>query len=197
MLTGLTSLIAELECEVRLTPQQNILLCGISDKRRSMVRKHLHRYGIRLPSDLPNLIVDAMACPALPTCGLALAESERVFPSLLRQLNAELARLGLDDEHITVRMTGCPNGCSRPYTAEIAFVGKTAGVYDIHAGGDFTGTRLAQVLQENVAFEDLVSALVPLLSSYRDERFEGERLGAFCARTCNGHYRRTVVGAAT
>lgn len=142
----------------------------------------LARHAIPLPSQLPNVVVNGLACPALPTCGLALAEAERVFPALLRELDAELQRLGLAGEQISVRMTGCPNGCARPYNAEIGFVGKTAGVYDIYAGGDFNGTRLAQVLEESVPMERLIPTLVPLLETYRDERLDGERFGAFCAR---------------
>jgi sulfite reductase (ferredoxin) len=123
-----------------------------------------------------------MACPALPTCPLALAEAERALPAVLTELEAELERLGLADERFTVRMTGCPNGCARPYTADIAFVGRSLDKYAVYAGGNLVGTRLNHAYADLVRTADLVSAVRPLLERYREERLPGEALGDFAHR---------------
>ncbi|HVC30520.1 MAG TPA: NADPH-dependent assimilatory sulfite reductase hemoprotein subunit [Steroidobacteraceae bacterium] len=181
-LTGLREIVSRFGYAVRLTPQQNLLLCGIPSRERPALELLLRRYGIPQAASLSGLALNALACPALPTCGLSLAESERVFPALLRDLERELIGLGLRDEQISVRMTGCPNGCARPYTSEIGFVGKTAGVYDVYAGGSFHGTRLAEVLAESVPFDKLLASLRPSLRAFREDRLPGERFGEFCAR---------------
>jgi sulfite reductase (ferredoxin) len=181
-LTGLRAIISRFGYAVRLTPQQNLLLCGIPSRERPAVELLLRRYRIAQAENLSGLALNALACPALPTCGLSLAESERVFPALLAQLERELRDLGLAGEQISVRMTGCPNGCARPYTSEIGFVGTTAGVYDVYAGGSFHGTRLATVLAESVPFDRLAEALRPSLRAFRAGRRPGERFGEFCAR---------------
>jgi len=123
-----------------------------------------------------------MACPALPTCGLALAESERCLPDLLTQLETVLAALRLQDEEIVVRMTGCPNGCSRPYLAEVAFVGKAPGKYQIYLGGNEGSTRLNRLYKDSVKSEDLMKELGAVLQRFVAERQPGERFGDFCAR---------------
>jgi len=128
-----------------------------------------------------------MACPALPTCPLAVTESERVLPEVTRALQTELDALGIGEESIRVRMTGCPNGCARPHSAEIAFVGRRKGRYDVHVGGSALGTRLNVLLAENVAREDLVHLLSPILTAYRDDRFNGETFGDFCLRSGVGN----------
>jgi sulfite reductase (NADPH) hemoprotein beta-component len=123
-----------------------------------------------------------MACPALPTCGLALAESERYMPGLLTELEGVLEEVGLRNEELTVRMTGCPNGCARPYMAEIAFVGKGPNKYQIYLGGNEGSTRLNRLYKDSVKGEDLLPELRPLLLRYREQRKNGERFGDFCAR---------------
>ena len=123
-----------------------------------------------------------MSCPALPTCGLALAESERAMPGIITRIEGLLAELGLQQEELIVRMTGCPNGCARPYMAEIAFVGKGPNKYQIYLGGNEASTRLNQVYKDSVKGEELLNELRPLLLRYRGERHPGERFGDFCAR---------------
>ena len=123
-----------------------------------------------------------MACPALPTCGLALAESERVMPDVLTQVENLLAELGLRDEEIIIRMTGCPNGCARPYMAEIAFVGKAPNKYQIYLGGNEASTRLNRLYKDSVKGEELMNELRLLLVRYLQERHGGERFGDFCER---------------
>jgi sulfite reductase (ferredoxin) len=124
----------------------------------------------------------AMACPALPTCGLALAEAERVLPGVIDELERELERLGLNDARLTVRMTGCPNGCARPYTADLAFVGRSLDKYAIFLGGSMLGTRLGAPYADLVPRAQLVETMRPLFERYRDGRRPGERFGDYCHR---------------
>ena len=123
-----------------------------------------------------------MACPALPTCGLALAESERYLPSLLGSIDSLLAEVGLEGEELIIRMTGCPNGCSRPYLAELGFVGKAPNKYQLYLGGNEGSTRLNRLYKESVKGEEITNELRPLLIRYKNERLPGERFGDFSAR---------------
>ena len=123
-----------------------------------------------------------MGCPALPTCGLALAESERALPGMLTQVEGLLAELGLQEEELIVRMTGCPNGCARPYTAEIALVGKSPNKYQLWLGGNEASTRLNWLYKDIIKGDDLVQELRPLLMRFSLERKSGERFGDFCNR---------------
>ena len=123
-----------------------------------------------------------MACPALPTCGLALAESERMLPGLIDRIEKLGGELGLGGEEIIIRSTGCPNGCARPYMAEIAFVGKAPGRYQIWLGGNEAGTRLNRVYKDTVKDADIENELRPVLSRWKTERLPNERFGDFAAR---------------
>jgi len=133
-----------------------------------------------------------MACPAFPTCGLAVTEAERALPTILDELEAELSRLGLADERFTVRMTGCPNGCARPYNSDIGLVGRSAtrnpdgtpgpGTYTVFLGGRTVGDRLNVEFKDYVPSDRVVSELVPVLARFKSERQPGEGLGDFCAR---------------
>jgi sulfite reductase (ferredoxin) len=123
-----------------------------------------------------------MACPALPTCGLALAEAERALPAVIAALERELEQLGVADAALTVRMTGCPNGCARPYTSDLAFVGRSLDKYAVFVGGSMLGTRLVVLYADLVRRDRLVAAVRPLFERYRDERLPGERFGDFCHR---------------
>src|SRR5205807_7285 len=129
---------------VRFTPQQNLLLTDIPDRRQGLVERILADHGVARPGPGTLSIVRrwSMACPALPTCGLALAEAERVLPDVITELEGELETLGVVDAALTVRMTGCPNGCARPYTADLAFVGRSLNKYAVFVGGSMLGTRL-------------------------------------------------------
>jgi len=131
---------------------------------------------------LPGLERNALACPALPTCGQALTEAERALPGLLSQLRDELDQVDLADLAPHVRLTGCPNGCARPYSAEIGIVGRGKKSYDVHVGGDVAGTRLNGVFAENVPRDKLVEVLHPLFEHYRDARITDEAFGDFCDR---------------
>ena len=133
--TALHEIVSRLRPGVRLTGQQNVLLTDLDDAGVKAVESILRAHGVTPPEELSASRRFSMACPALPTCGLAVAESERAMPEMLDQFEAELDALGLGDEPLTIRMTGCPNGCARPYTADIAFVGRSLGLYNVYVGG--------------------------------------------------------------
>jgi len=166
----------------RLTPMQSLIFCDVDPAERSSVERILIEHGVKLAHELSPIRRYSIACPAFPTCGLSITESERVMPQLLTLIEAELQRLGMADERITVHMTGCPNGCARPYTPDIGFVGKTLGKYTIYVGGNCTGTRLAFIYKDLVPLEDIVPSLSPLLTLFKSDRQIGESFGDFCQR---------------
>jgi sulfite reductase (NADPH) hemoprotein beta-component len=168
--------------EFRLTGNQNVILARVAPADQASVDALLNEHGIKTARQASVLHAAAMACVALPTCGLALAESERYLPGLLDRLEALLVDVGLAGEEIVIRMTGCPNGCARPYVAEVAFVGKAPGRYQVWLGGNAAGTRLNRVWKEMVKDADLEAEFRPLLEQYREERKAGERFGDWVAR---------------
>src|ERR1700716_2304394 len=180
--TGLRKIIDELRPQVRLTAQQNVILAGIDPADRSRVEALMAEHGIAAVETIPQAIRNSMACPAIPTCGLAVAEAERALPSLIRRLAALLDEVGLADERISFRMSGCPNGCSRPYLGDVGFVGTTLGKYDVMLGGDFNGTRLNRVFAANVPFTEIPSLLRPLFVAFRSDRRDGEGFGNWTDR---------------
>lgn len=181
--SGLRKLLERFGMPVRLTAQQSILFCDLDPAWREEFTALLEEHGLASDRDATTpLRRAAMACPALPTCGLAITESERVFPRVLDELEKELATLGLQTSEFTVRMTGCPNGCTRPYTADIGLVGKAVGKYTILLGGSALGHRLNSVYKDMVPLEDVVSELVPLLTQYKLGRRDGESPGDFFSR---------------
>ena len=167
---------------IRLTPGQSILFTDFTTAQRAEVEALLAEHGVPLASQVPNALRYSMACPAIPTCGLALAESERALPAVVREIAVLLAEYGLADERLSVRMTGCPNGCARPYLGDIGFVGRTPGKYQIYVGGDFEGTRLNTLLADLVPVEQLATRLRPLFGYFRDHAAPGEGFGNFCHR---------------
>lgn len=166
----------------RLTPNQNVIVSGVTPEARPAIDAILHEYGLLALNARSGLRLNAMACVALPTCGLAMAESERYLPSLLTKLEASLARYGLERQPITIRMSGCPNGCSRPYIAEIALTGRALGKYNLYLGGGAHGERLNRMYLENAAEPAILSALDGLFARYAAERLPDERLGDFAIR---------------
>ena len=139
---------------------------------------------------IPRL--NSMACVALPTCGLALAEAERYLPDLITDLEESLEENGLRHDAITIRMTGCPNGCARPFIAEIGFVGRGPDSYNVYLGGGFAGQRLSKLYRENIAAGQIKALLAPIFGRYAKERNEGERFGDFCIRS--GYVAETIQG---
>lgn len=180
--TGLRRAIEPFQPEVRLTASQNLLLVDVKPEQRTGLEKILHEHGLATDPRFSPTRLASMACPALPTCGLALAESERAMPGLLTRLESLLRELGLEGEEIITRMTGCPNGCARPYLAELAFVGKAPNKYQIYLGGNESGTRLNRLYKDSVKGDDLLAELRPLLARFARERAPGERFGDFCER---------------
>ncbi len=180
--TGLREIVTRFNLEVRLTCQQNLYLCGIADADREAVTLALESCGLMAAEKLPPVLRHAIACPALPTCGQAITESERILPALVTQVQNELFGTGVDTV-VHLRTSGCPNGCSRPYTAEIGIVGASVDMYTIYLGASPLGTRLGFVFATNVKRDDIVPKLKPVFSSYVDKRLQSETFGDFCHRT--------------
>jgi sulfite reductase (ferredoxin) len=180
--SALREIVETLRTEIRLTPQQNLLITHVREADRDVLLDTLQRHGVALSETVPRAIRNSMACPAWPTCGLAVAESERVMPSLIRRLNVIQEDAGLADQDISYRMTGCPNGCARPYLGDIGFVGTTLGKYDVFLGGDFEGTQLNQLYAHNVRFEDIPGLVRGPMREYAATRLPGEGFGEWCSR---------------
>jgi sulfite reductase (NADPH) hemoprotein beta-component len=171
------------EIEFRLSANQNLILANIDEEDRDAINELLVEHGVKTDHHQTTPLHGAsMACPALPTCGLALAESERMLPGLIDRIEKLCEEVGLAGEEIIIRSTGCPNGCARPYVAEIAFVGKAPGRYQLWLGGDLAGTRLARVWKEVVKEVEIESELRPILTRYVNERFNREGFGDWCDR---------------
>ncbi|MBM3881573.1 MAG: NADPH-dependent assimilatory sulfite reductase hemoprotein subunit [Verrucomicrobia bacterium] len=184
--TALRQVVEQFHPEVRLTPSQNLLLTRVDPAQQTAIATLLAEHGVGVDRQASAVRRASMACPALPTCGLALAESERLMPDLLTRLEELLSEVGLADEEIVVRLTGCPNGCARPYNAELGLVGKAPGKYQIYLGGNVASTRLNRLFRESVKEADLVAELRPLLAQFARERVGQERFGDWCARVVLG-----------
>jgi sulfite reductase (ferredoxin) len=180
--SALREICTRLRVPLRLTPHQSILFCDIEAGDRGRLEEILRRHGVTLSEDVSKVRRWSMACPALPTCGLAVAESERALPSMIDQLEAELKSLGLEDEVFTTRMTGCPNGCARPYNSDIGLVGKTKDKYTVFLGGRVFGDRMSFIYKDLVPTEEVVPTLVPVFRYFKDARQNGESFGDFCYR---------------
>ena len=192
MRTGLREIAKLHDGDFRLTGNQNLIIANVSSVKRAGIEALLGQYKLADSPAETGLRLNSMACVALPTCGLALAEAQRYLPDLLTALDTVLAELGLKDDAITIRMTGCPNGCARPYIAEIAFVGRSPGKYNIYLGGGFVGDRLNKLYKVSAKQEDIVGILRPILERYANERTDGERFGDFVIRT--GYVAETREG---
>ncbi|MEX0721199.1 MAG: NADPH-dependent assimilatory sulfite reductase hemoprotein subunit [Balneolaceae bacterium] len=180
--TALRKVVEKYQPEVRMTANHNVLLTDIKEEKKVEIENIFQAHGVLLEDEIPNLIKFSMACPALPTCGLAITESERALPAVLRDLNEVLIDLNLQDEKLSVRMTGCPNGCSRPYVADIGFVGRSLEKYTIFIGGDPSGTRLNKEYKDMVHGDDLVKEVRPLLEHFKKERLNGESFSDYWNR---------------
>ncbi|MFT5406721.1 MAG: sulfite reductase (NADPH) hemoprotein beta-component, partial [Verrucomicrobiales bacterium] len=178
--------------DFRLTANQNLIIGGASVETRAKIDATLAQYGLDQNNLCSGMRLNSMACVALPTCGLALAESERYLPDLVTQLDRLLENAGLREDAITIRMTGCPNGCARPYLAEIAMVGRAPGKYNLYLGGGFVGNRLNKLYKQSVKSEELAPMLQPMIESYAKERENGERFGDFVIR--KGIIKETTAG---
>ncbi len=163
-----------------MTTNQNIIIAGVAPAQRPVIDALLAQHGMHNPDG--GLRRNAMACVALPTCGLALAESERYLPTLITRLESHLAEVGLSRDEIVIRMTGCPNGCARPYLAEIGLVGRAPGLYNLYLGAAFDGTRMNRLYRKDLDEAGLIATLAPMFATYARDRREGERFGDFALR---------------
>jgi len=170
------------QLEFRLTTNQNVILANVPEADQAAITALLGEHGVKTENQASGLHAAAMACPALPTCGLALAESERMLPGLVDRIEKLCDEVGLSGEEIIIRSTGCPNGCARPYTAELAFVGKAPGRYQVWLGGNVAGTRLNRLWKDMIKEADVESELRLILMRFAKERTAGERFGDWCDR---------------
>jgi len=180
--TALREIVQKYNLPVLATPHQNVLIYDISPDIKQEIQGILDRCGIESETAIDPLVRYGMACPAMPTCGLAITESERVMPSILERIRALLTKVGLEDEHLVVRMTGCPNGCARPYMAELGFVGSSPESYQIWLGGSPDQTRLAKAIEEKLHVKDFEAFLEPIFVYFKQKRQLSESFGNFCDR---------------
>jgi len=180
--SALREVIQRFQVPMRVTPNQSVILYDVDPANQAEIQQILSRHGVRSDAELDPLVRYSMACPALPTCGLAITESERIIPQVLERIQQLLIQVGLQDEHFVVRMTGCPNGCARPYMAELGLVGSGPNQYQLWLGGSPDQTRLARPLIDRVPLDDLEVTLEPLFVYFRDARQPRESFGDFCDR---------------
>jgi sulfite reductase (ferredoxin) len=180
--TALREIVGRFHCDPILMPSQDIILSEIRPQDREAVTLLLREHGVRLTEDLVPAERWALACPALPSCGLALTEAERVRDEIVADIVARLTHLGLQNERLSIRITGCPNGCARPYTGDIGIVGRMPGFYSLYVGGDFEGTRLNEPVADRLALGEVGAALEPLFSLFSTARAGAEGFGDFCHR---------------
>ncbi|MFM8578894.1 MAG: NADPH-dependent assimilatory sulfite reductase hemoprotein subunit [Planctomycetaceae bacterium] len=187
--TALRRILRDIQPGVRITAHQSLLFTDLAITDRERITDILQSHGIETSEEISTLRRWSMACVALPTCGLAVAESERVLPGLIDSLEPEVVKLGLSHEAFTLRMTGCPNACARPYNSDIGIVGRTAGKYTIFLGGRLLGDRLNEEYKDVIPFEQLCGELTAVLACYKAERKPAETLGDFCHRKGNAAIR--------
>ena len=192
MMTGLRE-IAKVHCgDFRLTANQNLIIGQVSTKQKPVIEALLKKYQLADSHQQSQLRLNAMACVAFPTCGLAMAESERYLPSLIDKLDVIMKEAGLENKAILLRMTGCPNGCARSSLGEIGFIGKAPGKYNLYLGAGFQGQRLNKLYRENINEEQILAELTPILHRYAREREPGERFGDFVIKA--GYVKEVLAG---
>ncbi len=180
--TGLREIAKIHDGDFRLTGNQNLIIANVSPEKRPEVEALMKQYGIAGCHEQSGLRLSSIACVALPTCGLALAESERFLPEVLNALEERIERIGLRHDAITIRMTGCPNGCGRPFISEIGLVGRGPERYNLYLGGGHAGDRMNKLFRQDVGAQEIPDVLTPILEHYARERQEGEHFGDFVIR---------------
>ncbi len=190
---AIRSIAREIPCEFRLTANQNLVIARVSSEDKSKVNDILRSNGVPLPEGLSGLRLNSISCTALPTCSLAMAESERYLPTLMDELDEILVALGLSDDSIAIRSTGCPNGCGRPFLGEIGLVGKAPGKYNLYLGAGLDGMRLNKLYKQAITHDEIVSELKPVLEDFAGNRNDQERFGDFCIR--QGYVKATGQGS--
>jgi len=192
LMTGLREIAKVHAGDFRLTPNQSLIIGNVSAQKKKKIDELIQAYGLTDGKAYSALRRNSMACVALPTCGLAMAESERYLPELLDKIEPMLEEAGLREDDIVIRMTGCPNGCARPALAEISFIGKAPGKYNMYLGGGFAGERLNKLYKENIGEKEILDSLAPIVKQFAKERQEGEHFGDFVIRA--GHVNATTDG---
>lgn len=192
LMTGLREIAKVHAGEFRLTPNQNLVISNVTTKDKGKVEALIEQYGLTDGAQYSALRRNSMACVSFPTCGLAMAEAERYLPLLLDKLEVIIDEAGLRDQEIIIRMSGCPNSCSRPALGEIGFIGKGPGKYNLYLGASFAGERLNKLYRENIGEEEILQTLRPLFFQYAKERNEGEHFGDFVIRA--GHVKAVLDG---
>jgi sulfite reductase (ferredoxin) len=195
--SALREIVARFRVDPILMPSQDIILSEVEPADREAITALLHRNGVRPAEELLPVERWALACPALPSCGLALTEAERVQGDIVGAISARMERWGLQRERLSIRITGCPNGCARPYTGDIGIVGRIPGFYSLYVGGDFAGTRLNQPLADRLDIGGLADALDPLFALFASSRAGGEGFGDFCHRIGIAALQQIVAGSRT
>lgn len=180
--TGLREVVKKYNKDLVLTADQNLIIADITPAEKPEIEKLIRSFGIKLVEDISPVYRDFLACVALPTCGKALAEAERIKLPLVEKIESVMAKYGVADERIAIRMTGCPNGCARPYVGDIGLVGRMPGHYVVYIGGDFEGTRLNTEVLDKVPENDIPVALDPMVALYAANKNKGEGFGDFCLR---------------
>ena len=178
----LRAICREFDTEIRMTGHQSVIFTNIEDTDRDKLISLIKQHQVPTTEETSTVRRWSMSCVALPTCGLAITESERRLPSIIDGLETPLAKLGLDKERFTIRMTGCPNGCARPYNADLALVGKAKGKYTLYAGGGWLGNRLAYIYKDLVPDDVVVDEIIGIFAAFKGNREDGESLGSFCTR---------------
>ena len=179
--TGLRDIIKKFNPSITLSTDQNIILGNINEKDKNIIDQLLEQYSI-VKKKISKVDRWFLACPALPTCGLALSEAERVRDEIIRKVDEILLKHNLQDEKFSIRITGCPNGCARPYAGDIGIVGRAPNLYALFSGGDFEGTRLNKKILDKVSYQDLTKAIEQIFLLFKNQRKNNEALGDFCNR---------------
>ena len=190
--TALKTIAETHEGDFRLTGNQNLIIANIAENKKKLVEKILVENGVLADKKLTGLRLNSLACVALNTCSLAFAEAERYLPSLIDKLDKILIANGIENEPIVIRMTGCPNGCGRPFLGEIGFVGKAPGKYNLYLGAGFAGERLNKLYKENIDEQEILETLKPILEDYAKNRSKSERFGDFVIR--KDYLKATIQG---
>jgi len=193
--TALREIVGQFGADPILMPSQDIILSNIAPADRSAIAALLRANQARVAEDLLPIERWALACPALPTCGLALTEAERVRADIVGAIAARLQCWGLENERLSVRITGCPNGCARPYSGDIGIVGRVPGFYSLYVGGDFAGTRLNSLIAERLDIAGIADTLDPLFALFAEARLPDEGFGDFCHRLGRDKLAQALAGA--
>ncbi|MEK3891219.1 assimilatory sulfite reductase (NADPH) hemoprotein subunit [Bacillus sp. FSL W7-1354] len=192
LMTGLREIAKVHTGDIRLTANQNLIIANVTSQKKKKISELIEQFGLTDGRHYTALRRSSIACVALPTCGLAMAEAERYLPKLIDKIDEIIEENGLKNEEITIRMTGCPNGCARHALGEIGFIGKAPGKYNMYLGAAFDGSRLSKMYRENIGEEEILKELRDILPRYAKERNEGERFGDFVIRA--GIVKETTDG---